>query len=173
MRAILILAGLGALCGAAHADEMRIDIEVPRLSVAEYHKPYVALWISRPDQTAAAHLDVWYQQSRGAEGEGERWLVDIRQWWRRVGRELDLPMDGKSGPTRAPGQHTVTYRAGTFPMRDLPAGEYVLNVEAAREVGGRELVRIPFTWRPGQAAQGQASGETELGDIRISITPTP
>ena len=32
------------------------------------------------------------------------------------------------------------------PLQNLPQGEYHLVVEAAREVGGREILRIPFQW---------------------------
>ena len=43
-------------------------------------------------------------------------------------------------------------------LAKLAPGNYTLVVEAAREVGGRELLKIPFTW-PAQAAQtGKAQG---------------
>jgi hypothetical protein len=41
----------------------------------------------------------------------------------------------------------------------LAPGDYTLVVEAAREVGGRELVKIPFSW-PAKAPQiGQGPGQ--------------
>ena len=42
-------------------------------------------------------------------------------------------------------------------------------VEAAREVGGRELLRLPFTWpaKPGVAAKAQ--GSSELGAVSVSF----
>jgi hypothetical protein len=44
-------------------------------------------------------------------------------------------------------------------------------VEAAREVGGRELLKIPFAW-PATAAQSlDAQGKTELGKITLVLTP--
>ena len=53
----------------------------------------------------------------------------------------------------------------------LPAGNYKLVVEAAREVGGRELVSIPFTWPAAQATSLQAQGQTELGTITLQVKP--
>ena len=54
-------------------------------------------------------------------------------------------------------------------MNALPAGQYVVVVEAAREQGGRELVRVPFTWG-GAANTASASGTSELGAVSVSVT---
>ena len=167
----LILAVLATgLAGPAAAAELHLDIEVPRIHVAEYHKPYVAIWIANPDQTVAADLGVWYQLSDGPEGEGTTWLKDLRQWWRRSGRNLDLPVDGVTGATRGPGRHALRFPADTPPLAQLPSGDYLLVVEAVREVGGREMLKIPFRWA-GEAFSAQAAGEHELGNVFLKITP--
>lgn len=173
MRALLMIAGIGLLGSPALADEMVVEVELPQLKVAEYHRPYVAVWIARPDQTVAATLDVWYAQEDGPEGKGESWLKDLRQWWRRIGRTLEMPVDGVSGPTRAPGSHVLKYAGDTGPLKALPPGEYVLQVEAVREVGGRELVSIPFTWPAKAPATAAAAGESELGAIRLALVTAP
>ena len=166
MRAILTLAGLAFLSAPALADTMEVGVEIPRLNVAEYHRPYLAAWIANADNSVAANLAVWYQQGRGAEGEGETWLKDLRQWWRRAGRDLNMPIDGVSGPTQAPGSHTISFDADTAA---LEPGDYVLTVEAVREVGGREMVQIPFTWPAKGAAPVTVPGETELGAITLTF----
>ena len=154
------------LTGAAPlpSGDLTVNITLPRINSASYHRPYVAVWIERPDQTAVRTLSVWYDTGLPA-GEGKDWLKDIRTWWRKDGRGLTLPADGVSGPTRAPGTQTVTIPAAR--LRDLPAGNYVLAVEAARELGGRELVRVPF--RLGAANTASGTGETELGAVRVSV----
>ena len=154
------------LTGAAPlpSGDLTVSITLPRTKSASYHRPYVAVWIERPDQTAVRTLSVWYDTGLPA-GEGKDWLKDIRTWWRKDGRGLTLPADGVSGPTRAPGTQTVTIPASR--LRDLPAGNYVLAVEAARELGGRELVRVPF--RLGAANTASGTGETELGAVRVSV----
>ena len=50
----------------------------------------------------------------------------------------------------------------------MPAGDYVLVVEAARELGGREAVRVPFRW--GSANTARATGSTELGAVTVAVT---
>jgi hypothetical protein len=44
-------------------------------------------------------------------------------------------------------------------------------VEAVREVGGREVVRIPFEWPIKAAKQGSAKGTKELGAVALSLNP--
>jgi hypothetical protein len=154
----------------ASAAELTVSIEVPVLGVAEYHKPYVAVWIEN-EKGESTNLAVWYQlEERGQKSEkGEEWLKDMRQWWRRIGRETDMPVDGVSGATRAPGKHVVSFNEGAAPLGKLKNGNYVLMVEAAREVGGRELVKVPLTWP--QAGEQSAKGSKELGEVKVTVAP--
>ena len=139
--------------------------------MAEYPRPYVAIWIEGADQKVASTLAVWYQMRDTAEGHGTKWLPDLRQWWRKSGRSLQVPVDGVTGPTRPVGKHEVSFAASQPQIKDLAPGEYTLVVEAAREVGGRELVKIPFSW-PARAAQtGKAQGTTELGAVTLAVKP--
>ncbi|KYZ87200.1 hypothetical protein A3Q32_13470 [Alcanivorax sp. KX64203] len=154
---------LSALAFAAEAAQFQVEVEVPRLRVAEYHAPYVAFWIETPKNTVAAPLGLWYDDQ-------EKWLKDLRQWWRRTGRSQSAPYDGLTGATRSPGKHSVDF--SELPaMAELPAGDYQLVVEAAREVGGREVVRIPFQWPPASAQQLRAEGTEELHDVTLTLTP--
>lgn len=152
----------------ALAADLRVDIEIPRLQVAEYHAPYVAVWIERPDQTAVATLSIWYDVAK-RNNEGQTWLADVRTWWRKIGRSMTLPADGVSGATRAPGRHSVTFRADNAALRGLAPGQYTIAVEAARELGGREVVRVPIQWN-GQAVTASGQGTTELGAISVAVT---
>ena len=161
----LSAAALSAAAAPALAADLTVSVEIPRLTVASYHRPYVAVWIERPEGTAAVRtLAVWYETSNVEEGKD--WLKDMRTWWRRGGRALTLPADGVSSATKAPGRHAVTVPGAR--LRDLPAGDYVLVVEAARELGGREAVRVPFRW--GTANTARATGSTELGVVSVTVT---
>lgn len=164
---------LGSLLFAhAYASNLEISIEVPTLEVAEYHRPYVAVWIENAEGKAT-NLSVWYQlEERGQKSEkGEEWLKDMRQWWRRIGRSTDMPVDGISGATRAPGKHQLVFEAGKAPLGKLATGDYVLMVEAAREVGGRELVKVPFSWPVKQSSAQSAKGSKELGEVTLTVNP--
>ena len=153
----------------ALAADMALKVEIPRLAVAEYHRPYVAIWIEKADQSFAGNLAVWYD-IKMRNNEGTKWLKDMRAWWRKSGRDLTLPVDGISGATRAPGEHTVQF-ADAAALGKLAPGEYQLVLEAAREVGGREQVKVPFVWPPKAATTTQARGEHELGAVSVTVKP--
>ena len=158
------------LPAALPAAELDISVEIPRLNVSEYHRPYVAIWLERPDHSVAANLAVWYDVEMKA-GEGSKWLKDMRQWWRRSGRSTPMPVDGVSGATRPAGQHQLRFNDAKGPLKGLPPGKYELVIEAAREVGGREAVSVPITWPGSSPQQLKAKGTSELGQVRVSITP--
>lgn len=157
---------------ASQAQELQVTVELPSLTVAEYHRPYVAVWLEN-DKGESTQLSVWYQlEERGQSSEkGEEWLKDMRQWWRRVGRTADMPVDGVSGATRAPGKHTLTFAEGKAPLGQLADGNYTLLVEAAREVGGREVVKVPFSWPVKESSEKSAAGTKELGQVTLKVKP--
>lgn len=152
------------------AGELAVSVEIPRMEVAEYHRPYTAIWIEEEGKGVVANLAVWYSVDLEDE-EGEDWLKDIRQWWRRTGRSLELPIDGISGATRAPGIHKVIFSEDAAPLGKLLPGNYRLIVEAAREVGGREMLEVPFVWPTSQKRTLTAQGESELGKLILEVGP--
>lgn len=136
-----------------------VTITIPRLSVAEYHRPYVAVWLEPARGGGPRTLAVWYDIKKGGKEPGTKWLAELRGWWRKGGRSMKMPADGISGATRAPGEQVIPLPA------NIPPGSYVLNVEAARETGGRELVTVPLTI---PAVAGSAAGQTELGTVTLA-----
>lgn len=167
MKPALLTLTPALMTSASMAGDIALTIEIPRLEVAEYHRPYVAAWIEKADKSVAANLTVWYDVGQ-ANAKGETWLKDLRQWWRKSGRSLKMPVDGVSAPTRPSGTHTLTLPAALPP---LPGEEYTLVVEATREVGGREMLRVPFTWDGKTPVDAGTAGESELGKVRIAIQP--
>jgi len=154
---------------AAQADSLSIKLTVPRMQTSEYHRPYIAVWLENADRTVLRDLAVWYDYTM-ARDEGKKWLKDIRRWWRVSGRNQQELADGVTGATRAPGTHTLTLALDDPRLAGLPAGRYELAVEASREKGGLELVRLPLQWPLDHSATVQASGKTELGAIEVSIS---
>lgn len=84
------------------------------------------------------------------------------------------------------GVHELVFDSKQPQLEKLTPGEYELVVEAAREVGGRELVKIPFTWpaatpsaaTPSAATPAtakprklEARGQRELGAITLEVRP--
>ncbi len=178
---IPLLAALGAL--PAQAAQLDLSVQIPQLDVAEYHRPYVAVWVEREDRSVAANLSVWYQVKRNAppaapgaakppasSESGTKWLPDLRQWWRRGGRDLSMPADGLSSATKPVGTHEQNF-GDKSPLASLPPGRYKLVVEAAREDGGRELIDVAFDWPAKAATTLEAQGKSELGAIRVAVKP--
>jgi hypothetical protein len=211
LRTPLSAAIISLFSANALAADLDVTIQIPQLEVAEYHRPYVAVWLEKQDKSVASNLAVWYQQKRGGAGGGAgapgprpeagpkppeaakpeggpkpeggkpaagpqaeggtKWLPDLRQWWRRSGRELSVPIDGVTGATRNVGEHKLSFAQGKAPLGELAPGQYQLVVEAAREDGGRELLDIPFTWPATSAQELKAQGKSELGAVTLALKP--
>lgn len=169
MRAVVVTCLLLAAT-PLYAASLDLSVEIPPVDVAEYHRPYVAIWLERPDHSVAANLALWYDNDDRGE-DGSKWLKDLRQWWRRSGRGVSLPIDGVTGATRPVGQHQLHFDSGNSPLGKLAADEYVLVIEAVREVGGREMLRLPFTWPVSQSTHLEADGEREIGAVTLDLNP--
>lgn len=153
----------------ASAQTLELNVTLPRINSAEYHKPYVAIWLEKPG-VAPRTIAVWYDfDLKGAEGAGSKWLRDMRAWWRVVGRTMTFPEDSVTGATKGPGSHKQTFVGGRGGMPRLTPGNYTLAVEAAREVGGREVVRIPFVWNGSAAVSARGAGTGELGSVSLTL----
>ena len=157
-----LIYGLFFCCGfvfsnAANSVEWVVDVTVPVLDVEPYHRPYVAIWLETEKRKGVETLSVWYGD------EQEEWLKDMRQWWRKLGRSK--PFDQVSGATRKPGNYQIHWQSNS-----LAAGTYYLCVEAAREAGGRELLRQKIQIK--DVAQPQTfslAGQRELGLVTITL----
>jgi len=148
---------------AQDASEFELSIEIPKMSVAEYHAPYIATWIEGGPDGETIGTSLWYDDQ-------EKWLKDIRRWWRKTGRTQEKPYDGVTGATRRPGSHQLKLQGKNISQK-LTAGNYVLFIEASREVGGREVLKLPFTWPAKQQEKIEATGDSELGKVSLTLTP--
>ncbi|NIJ07059.1 hypothetical protein FHS31_000641 [Sphingomonas vulcanisoli] len=148
---------LAVLTGLAAAPTMAatVTVTIPRQSVAEYQKPYVAVYLEPTAGGPAKTVALWYAMNKPDGDHGTKWLNEVRAWWRKGGRSLSLPADGISGATRAPGTYSIPLPA------DALSGAYKLTIEAAREHGGREFVTIAAK------AGASGSGKTELGAVAV------
>ena len=155
MPRVLLSLVLAAAAGGAGAADLSLNVEIPNLPVAEYHRPYVAIWIEAPDQTIAANLAVWYQ----LRGDHTKWLPDLRQWWRRGGRDLKVPVDGLTGATRPVGQHLLKFdaAAGAARRRSRPATTRWWSRRCARWAAARRCeFRSNGRSRPRNASRSRA-----------------
>lgn len=145
----------------AQTAQFELSLEIPKINASEYHAPYLATWIETADRQTKVATSLWYDDQ-------EKWLKDIRQWWRKTGRTQSQPYDGVTGATRRPGMHRLVLNSQEI-SNSLVAGDYVMMVEAAREVGGREVLQLPFKWPVNETKTISAQGEKELGKIVLII----
>ena len=166
-----------ALCAmlaamAARAADIQLNIELPRFK----HRPYVAVWIERQDRTHVGELALWHEgvkksRKEGKKSKGDKYLPDLRNWWRTGGNALEAPIDGVSGPTRPAGMHELRFGAGQPPLGSLPAGSYRLLVEVSREDGGDEMLGFDLNWPPKAAKEQRQQGSKELGEVVLRLRP--
>lgn len=136
-----------------------VDYQIPPQATAAYHAPYLVMWIADADGAPLRQLLVL--------GDRSRYLQALPQWWRRYGKD-DLPaIQGMARPTRAPGQYSVAWDGRDDRGQALPAGRYLLQMEAAREGGGHEFLSLPIDLHPGQATDQQLQGQSEIGHVRL------
>ncbi len=145
------------------AEAFQLTIEVPKINATEYHAPYIATWIESTDRNTVIPSSLWYDDQ-------QKWLKDIRQWWRRTGRTQSKPYDGVTGATRRPGMHKLVLNSQEIAPK-LKPGTYLMMIEAAREVGGREVLSIEFQWPLTAEFESFAQGEKELGKVTLNIKP--
>lgn len=158
------------VASSLHALEAQLTVTVPSIEVAEYHRPYMAVWLADEQGAVVEQLAVWYDTKQANE-KGQEWLKDLRQWWRKSGRNLSLPVDNVSGATKAVGVHTLNNAYVQSLFNTLKAGSYQLMVEAAREKGGREMLKLAFTLPVDKETLLQVTGQSELGLVQLLLNP--
>lgn len=153
---------------SVHADT-RVEITIPRLDVKPYFRPYVVVWIEDNKRKPIYTLGLWYQNYSTAEagGDGGKWLKDLRQWWRKIGRSGKPNFDAVTGATRKPGKYSLVWDGVDAQGKTLADGEYLLNIEASREEGGRSYHRIPIEL--GRPNSYTIAADGEFGEIIIVV----
>lgn len=136
---------------------LTVEVNLPKLDVEPYHRPYVAIWLETLDRKAVATLAVWR--------EDDQWSKDLRQWWRKVGRKAGPEVDGVTSATYKPGKHVIRWNGKSNTGELIVAGEYLLNVEAVREEGGRSYLRHKVVL--GKSIDAHLPAKEEFGDIFI------
>ncbi|MCP5024907.1 MAG: DUF2271 domain-containing protein [Actinomycetia bacterium] len=107
--------------------ELLVSFTYEPSSSAQAERPYVAVWVEDTDGNLVDTISVWFQQGR----KGTKWLRDLNQWYQASGGQ-DTTM---SGATRVAGDYTVAWDGTDTNGDPVAAGEYVLNIESAREHG--------------------------------------
>lgn len=158
---VTLLLPLKVLAANDTATQLTININIPDLNVNPYHKPYIAVWLETVDRKYVTTIQLL--------ADDPEWHKDLRQWWRKVSRE-NIHIDGVTSATKRPGKLTIKWDGKNEQDQRVPSGQYLLNIEASREEGGRDYVRKKITL--GKSTEFIIEGKTEFGNINVRILTT-
>lgn len=133
-----------------------------RPQAAAAKRPYLSIWVSTQDQKLVRQLSL--------QGQQARWYQELRNWWRRIGKPGELPLDSLAGATRKAGFYQLEWDGRDEQGKPVPSGEYLLHLEIAREHGEHEKLSLPLQFAAG--SKGNTSGRQELGAIQWQIQST-
>lgn len=118
--------------------ELVVAFSYAPAAAARARNPYVAVWVEDSAGKLVQTISLWYEQT----GKGSRWLNELRSWYSASGGR---PTAVISGATRSAGAYTVAWDGTGANGQKVPAGDYVLFVEAAREHGPHGITSTPLS----------------------------
>lgn len=150
-----------SLSGQSSAEQQKlvIDIALPLFNIADYRGPYISVWLTDHNN----HL----LKTLALRGTSERWIHELRTWWRRVGRKNIALIDGFAGATQKNKPLHIIWNGSDDFGEPVNEASVVLHIEVAREHGGRTYQKIPITVNE-LSVPILVGGEGEIGDIRIT-----
>ena len=143
--------------GANAQSRLTIDFSLPEFAKADYRKPYVAIWAET--KTDSHNLLLWHL----TKAKNDKWLIDIRRWWRKEGRYSDNTFDGVTGATKSHGKHQVELDISKL------SKEFTLFIEVVRQKGGRSIVRQKINLNDDKK-QFSIAATQELGAVNIKVS---
>lgn len=143
---------------ATQAATLSVDFSLPKFGDKNYRKPYVAIWAEHKGESD--NLLLWHLTKH--KGKSDKWLPDLRRWWRKEGRYAEQKFDGMTGATKGAGDYNIDLDISKLPKK------FTLFIEVVREKGGRSIVRQKIDLS--QATNNVTIAATEeLGEVKLSI----
>lgn len=140
---------------------LSVSMTLPVITEGQYHRPYTAVWIETNKGKHVKTLALW------TEPKGQKWLKDIRRWWRKIGRSDAQWVDGISSATRPAGTYDINWDLTDEQNNQIKTGDYRVFIEVVREHGGRNLLKHSFTLNKDFTTRLKATAET--GPIEITF----
>lgn len=154
MRKLFGILALLVLSTGVNAEQLEVSFELPAFDTANYHKPYVAIWLESKEKTET--LLLWHLNKKSKD----KWLADIRRWWRKQGRYGDIA-DGVTGATKGPGKYKQV-----FDIEGVK--KFKLYIEVVREDGARSLLKQKIELN-GSNQEFKLKADKEIGPVVIKI----
>ncbi len=157
----------GATAGATTGSgpQLRIDFTFAASGGDRVNNPYIAVWIEDADGALVRTVSIWFSERKS------RYLDELRRWYTLDNAgQTDGAIDTVSGGSRAPGSYTVTWDGTNAKRSAVPAGDYFVCIEAAREHGPYELVRESVAIGAiALTKQLQPSGELTAAAVQLVV----
>lgn len=136
-----------------------------------YRRPYVAVWLEDKEGFPVKTAVLWLQTT----GPGPRWHRDLTRWYRndrirKLAEDVDL-IDTISAATRGPGEYSAHFDGTDNRGKPLPAGEYTLCIEVAREHGTYQLLRKKIAWGAEPIAKQELPSNPEVSAASLWFLP--
>ncbi len=144
------------------AELLELEYEIPAFTTGRYRRPYIAIWISNADRDVVRNLLLL--------GETERWAKKNSNWWRQVGRHDQAALTGLARPTRRPGKYRIIWDGRDDLGRRVEPSNLSLHIEAAREHGDTDYIKVNIDTVDRAPRRVPASGE--IGEISLNWTLT-
>jgi FAD:protein FMN transferase len=106
--------------------QVRVNIELPKLDIPKYRRPYAAVWIENEKGVPVRSIEVW--------GNRDKYLKDLGTWWKFAKGNTEL-IKTVTKATRAPGKYAVVWDGKDDKGMNVPKGIYTVKVEVHREHG--------------------------------------
>jgi len=138
-----------------------ISLTLPEITSGQYHRPYTAVWIENNKGKHVKTLALW------SEPKGQKWLKDIRRWWRKIGRTDAQWVDGISSATRPAGEYSLSWDLTNEQHIKVNNEDYKVFIEVVREHGGRNILKHSFSLNSDFKTTLKPTAET--GPIKIKF----
>ena len=149
--------------------ELVVSFEVnrPEAEAGRYRRPYVVVWVEDKNGDLVRTLSLWV--SMGGAGPFQ-WMPDLKRWYvadtERKLRDKKELFFTTARPTRPPGNYRVIWDGKDNHKKPLPAGEYTIWIEAAREHGTYQDIRKKVTLADGPFTE-ELKGNVEIRSASI------
>jgi hypothetical protein len=142
--------------------ELAVDFEIPAMTVGNYKRPFIALWIEDADKFPVRTIALWYHE--------DRWLTESKAWYRAD--RLRSMSEGTSivrsigAATRAPGKYTLKWDGKDNAGNPVKAGTYTVLLESVREHGTYQIIRQEMRFS-GAPQHVDVKPGSELGPVSL------
>jgi hypothetical protein len=133
--------------------QVSINIDLPKLNVQRYRRPYVAVWIENLKGKPVRSITVW--------GNAPKYWPALPAWWKFNKDDKEL-IKAVTRATREPGKYEVVWDGKDDKGADVPQGTYVVRVEVHRE-HGQDLIQSGKIACAAKAAKTSMARNAETG----------